>query len=32
MVVNYYSLDYTDPVETGIANAINETLATVRRQ
>jgi lysophospholipase L1-like esterase len=29
MVVNYYSLDYTDPVETGIINAINGTLATV---
>jgi lysophospholipase L1-like esterase len=29
MVVNYYSLDYTDPVHTGLVVAINETLAAV---
>lgn len=27
MVVNYYSLDYTDPVQTGFTSAINQTLA-----
>ena len=27
MVVNYYSLDYTDPVQTGFTAAINQTLA-----
>jgi lysophospholipase L1-like esterase len=26
MVVNYYSLDYTDPVQTGFTAAINQTL------
>jgi len=26
MVVNYYSLDYTDPVQTGFALALNQTL------
>jgi lysophospholipase L1-like esterase len=29
MVVNYYSPDYTDPVQTGIVSAVNGTLATV---
>lgn len=27
MVVNYYSLDYSDPVQTGFTNAINQSLA-----
>jgi len=27
MVVNYYSLDYTDPLETGTIAALNQTLA-----
>lgn len=27
MVVNYYSLDYADPVQTGFTAAINQTLA-----
>ncbi len=27
MVVNYYSLDYTDPLQTGFTIAINQTLA-----
>lgn len=27
MVVNYYSLDYTDPVQTGFTVALNQTLA-----
>jgi lysophospholipase L1-like esterase len=27
MVVNYYSLDYSDPVQTGFTNAINQYLA-----
>jgi lysophospholipase L1-like esterase len=29
MVVNYYSVDYTDPVQTGFTVAINQTLAEV---
>jgi lysophospholipase L1-like esterase len=29
MVVNYYSLDYTDLVQTGFTNALNHTLANV---
>jgi lysophospholipase L1-like esterase len=29
MVVNYYSVDYTDPVQTGFTMAINQTLAAV---
>jgi len=29
VVVNYYSLDYTSAVDTGIASAINQTLAAV---
>lgn len=29
MVVNYYSLDYSDPVQTGFAVALNHTLASV---
>jgi lysophospholipase L1-like esterase len=31
VVVNYYSLDYTDPVETGISAAINQTLAAAAK-
>ena len=27
MVVNYYSVDYTDPVQTGLTLAVNQTLA-----
>jgi len=29
MVVNYYSLDYTDPVQTGLTVLLNQTLAAV---
>lgn len=29
MVVNYYSLDYTDPLQTGLTAALNATLAAV---
>ncbi|MBU6257296.1 MAG: hypothetical protein KGL18_03035 [Burkholderiales bacterium] len=29
MVVNYYSLDYSDPVQTGFSMALNSTLAAV---
>lgn len=29
IVVNYYSLDYTDPLDTGIITALNQTLAAV---
>jgi lysophospholipase L1-like esterase len=31
VVVNYYSLDYTDPVETGVSAAINQTLAAAAK-
>jgi lysophospholipase L1-like esterase len=29
MVVNYYSLNYDDPIETGIVSLLNQTLASV---
>jgi len=29
MVVNYYSVDYTDPLNTGTTSALNQVLATV---
>jgi len=29
MVVNYYSVDYTDPVQTGLTVLLNQTLAEV---
>ena len=29
IVVNYYSLDYTDPVETSLVSLLNKTLAEV---
>jgi len=29
MVVNYYSLDYTDPLQTGLVALLNQTLAAV---
>jgi lysophospholipase L1-like esterase len=29
VVVNYYSLDYTDPLQTGITMAVNNVLAAV---
>jgi len=29
VVVNYYSVDYTDPEQTALSTAINETLAAV---
>lgn len=31
LVVNYYSLDYTDPIETGATIALNRTLAAVAK-
>jgi lysophospholipase L1-like esterase len=31
VVVNYYSLDYTDPVQTGVSAAINQTLAAAAK-
>ena len=32
IVVNYYSLDYTDETETGLVNLLNQTLATVAKK
>jgi len=29
MIVNYYSLDYSDPAQTGFSSVINQTLAAV---
>ena len=31
IVVNYYSLDYTDPAETGVTMALNEALTGIAR-